>query len=101
MRTKMRLSQIENRGDRTELRLKRIECQHERQEFADIHDLMGCVVAHARMCKSCGARLEVYTDLESFLAAKLEHAEEEFIKLRQELDKERSANDRKAKKAKA
>ena len=96
--TKMRLSAIEGR-------LVQLECPHKTQGFNTMYrggNLFEYGPAGgSRTCKDCGKVLEFYADHESFLAAKLEHAEEAFINLRQELDKERAASDRKAKKAKA
>jgi len=99
--TKMRLSAIEGQLKNAETRLKQLECPHKNQDFGNLYGWMGVHVGYRRTCKDCGKELGVYADCESFLAAKLEYVEEEFINLRQELDKERSANDRKAKKAKA
>jgi hypothetical protein len=83
-----------------ETRLTRLECPHKNYGFEEAFYLFSGGYNRTRTCLDCGKVLEVYPTCESWLAAKADQAEEELINMRHELDKERTADDRKAKKAK-
>jgi hypothetical protein len=98
------IRKFEQRMVAVETRLTRLECPHERVEFRENESPFwfdGFCAYRYKICCACKKVLEVYLTRESWLAAKADQAEEELINMRQELDKERAANDTKAKKAKA